>query len=841
MKTSKLHTLRSILEEGIWIDGQDTPVEISCICIPKIQRAYAQGRNKENDIRKDFLDALFNVLTSEEEKTIELSFLFGSKQIVARRSAEGFELLDGQQRTTTLFLLYWYISMKEEKGIPKFLSKFTYETRDTSTQFLSYITDTKSGISIKDTIPSNSIKYHKWFTDEFYCDPTVCSMLTMLDSIDALYRQKKCNNLYNKLERLQFYVLMLEKFDMNDELYIKMNSRGLSLIPFENFKASLVQYMKSKERNGIYGTDEVEDGKPPFWFNFITKMDASWIDIFWEHILSDGEGEKECNDVIEINDHLIGVKYFNFINRYFFTKAALSDPLSNQKINELTSFFYKDAESDKMKHRLFGWENYELIFQQNESTGKVEDTLFYKLHKILDTIHECKDYIEHRIQSDPYDRTNNFKIDADKFNNLHERVVFAAITEFIEHIPKGKKISDEDIKMNFLRMLRATFNIIENTLIESPEAAASVIKIFGALNSVPNAIIGNFYQELANTNIRSSNEQLQEEILKAKEMFTSDGIFLPEWEQAFITAEQHPFFKGSILFFFSEKSGNNSDFVSRYNIVKDMFNKDGITMQYRVNHLLLRTLLSQFNTWNKLKGRCITENSEKEKYLKNGIIRKSEIRQLFCNYFASNCVQTSIKDYLVSQITQASPFPAESLEFKLLFNRLIKDATSVPLLDWVNEREFNKKKRFFVQENRTAKVINIPGAWYDRIVLDTERHLIIPSLIDKYTMEYLDINQKKMIDSPIKDSFGWDISIKKQIEIDSDSFILKLTFNTWKWVDFYIYGKDTDLLAKKFSTPIERKHKKYVQVSSVEYQMFDSVKCIEKQINNIIEKLKEKE
>lgn len=839
MKTSKLHTLRSILEEGIWIDGQDTPVEISCICIPKIQRAYAQGRNKENDVRKDFLDALFNVLTSEENKTIELSFLFGSKQIVARRSAEGFELLDGQQRTTTLFLLYWYVSMKEEKGIPDFLSKFTYETRDTSTQFLSYITDTKSGISIKDTIPSNAIKYHKWFTDEFYCDPTVCSMLTMLDSIDVLYRQKECNNLYNKLERLKFYVLMLEKFDMNDELYIKMNSRGLSLIPFENFKASLVQYMKSKERKSLYGTDEVEDGEPPFWFNFITKMDASWIDIFWQYTLSNKEGE--CNDVIEINDHLIGVKYFNFINRYFFTKAVLSDTLSNQKINELTSFFYKDAESDKMEQRLFGWENYELIFQQNESSGKVEDTLFYKLQKVLDTIHEYKDYIENRIQSDPFGRTSNFKIDADKFNNLHERVVFAAITEFIEHIPNGKKISDEDIEMNFLRMLRVTFNIIENTIIESPEVAASVIKIFGSLNSAPNAITGNFYQVLANTNIRSYNEQLQEEILKAKEMYTSDGTFLPEWEQAFIEAEHHPFFKGSILFFFSEKSGSSSDFIARYNIVKDMFDKDGITIQYRDNHLLLRALLSQFNSWNKIKGRCITENSEKEKYLKNGIIRKPETRQLICKYFDSNCVQTSIKDYLVNQTDQASPLPNESLEFELLFNRLIKDNSSVALLDWVAERELDKKKHFFVQENRKAKVINIPGTWYDRMVLDTERHLIIPSLIEKYTMEYDDINQKKMIDSPIKDSFGWDISIKKQIEIDDETFTLVLTFNTWKWVDFYIYGKDTDLLAKKFSIPVERKHKEYVQTYSVEYKMFENMECIEEKIDNIIEKLKEKE
>ena len=61
MKTSKLHTLKSILEEGIWIKDADAPIKISCIYIPKIQRAYAQGRKDESDIRKDFLDALFEI------------------------------------------------------------------------------------------------------------------------------------------------------------------------------------------------------------------------------------------------------------------------------------------------------------------------------------------------------------------------------------------------------------------------------------------------------------------------------------------------------------------------------------------------------------------------------------------------------------------------------------------------------------------------------------------------------------------------------------------------------------------------------------------------------------
>ena len=838
MKTSELHTLRSILTEGIKIDGHDDPVEISCIYVPKIQRAYAQGRNKESDVRKDFLDALFAVLTSPEEQSIELGFLFGSKQIIAKKSAEGFELLDGQQRVTTLFLLYWYVSMKEKKCVPEFLLKFTYETRDTSTQFLSNITAQYSKIDIQKTPPSVAIKHNKWFTDEYYCDPTVCAMLTMLDSIDELYAKYHCNDIFDNLEKLKFYVLMLEKFDMNDELYIKMNSRGLSLTPFENFKAAIVQFMKSDEK-GLYGSDKVENNRPPFWFDFISNTDAKWIDIFWK--LNISEEDKECNEIIEIDDHLIGTRYFGFINRYLFTKAALTDSLSNSKINSLTSFFYKDVESEKMKNRLFGLENYEKIFLQYEESAQLEDTIFYQMQKVLDTFHAHKDDIEKSIQGDPYGRTIGFKIDADKFNNFHERVAFAAVTEFIENIPEDFSFDNEIVQTNFKRMLRVAFNIIENTLIESPEAAVRVIKILHIMNSAHGAISDNFYRSLATTTFESDNRQLQEEILKAKEMFSENECinYIPEWEEAFMLAEHHPFFKGSIRFFFTEKSGDSENFIARYNAIKDLFDKDGITEEYRTNnHILLRAIFSRLNTWRTLGNRYFTEQAEREKYLKNMIIGNEAVRKLFCNYFDLN-IAKPIAEYLADEISNASPQENESHGFKMLFNRLVKDSRSVPLLDWVHEREINKGKKFYIQENRSSLVINIPGKWYDRMLLDTERDRIIPVLVEKYDMEYDDANQKKMMESPIGDSFGWSVSIKKRIECRSQSFDIKMTFNEWKRVDFYIYGQNVGQLVSRFKVPDEKIHKDYIQLSSVQYCMLKDMQNIDKKISHIIKVVQE--
>lgn len=824
MQTSELHTLKSILTEGVRIKGQDTPIEISCIYIPKIQRSYAQGRNEVSDIRKDFLDTLFEVLVSKEDVDIELSFLFGSQQVMAKRTGTGFELLDGQQRTTTLFLLYWYISMKERNCVPKFLTKFTYDTRETSVQFLANITSPISKINIKESTqpPSFAIKGNKWFTDEYYCDPTVCAMLNMLDAIDMQYQQRSCMGIYEQLERLRFYVLMLEKFDMNDELYIKMNSRGLSLIPFENFKASIVKFMKAKERNGQYGTDVVVDGKTPYWFDFTTKVDAKWIDLFWKY---DNTSNDVCNDIIGIDDKHIGTRYFNFINRYLFTKSCIVDNLTNSKLNTLSSFFYKDAESDKMQQRLFGWDNYEIMFSSQD--------YFHSIEKVLDELHSNWMAIKQAIKKDPFGNVQDFDIQGDI--TLKQRVIFAAMTEFIENIPQGKNYTDEEVQKNFKRMLRVAFNIIENTAIEDEVSTARVIKAISEIIGAQGAITDNFYKSLAITTFNSRNQQLQEEIIKAKEMFSNEQQeYDARWEEVFITAEKHPFFKGSILFFFTPGVGTSNDFYERYNIIKNLFDDKGITQEYRENHILIRAIISRINSWAKgLEGRYITEVSEKEKYLKILLTSYPAVRGMFCQYFDEN-PEMDIKEYLKDVINNATPADNESKEFNLLYNRLVKDFNSAALFDWISEQEnkHGSNKRFCLQ-NKRSFLINIPGAWYDRMILDTERHLIIPELVNEFDMLYEDQNQKNMMEGKVKDTWGWNIQISMKITGISEAYKLLLNFNEWKYVDFIIFGSNTDYLAQLFNVSSDNKEKDKVKISSLHYQFYQDIGYIKEEIARI--------
>lgn len=130
------------------------------IIIPKIQRDYAQGRvdDKTKQIRDNFLENIFNAL--ENNKSLNLDFIYGNID-----EKDCFIPLNGQQRLTTLFLLYYYLVLRNGKDAnePKFknLNNFSYETRISSKDFIEklvkkmdkrLISSESNGKSIKENI-----------------------------------------------------------------------------------------------------------------------------------------------------------------------------------------------------------------------------------------------------------------------------------------------------------------------------------------------------------------------------------------------------------------------------------------------------------------------------------------------------------------------------------------------------------------------------------------------------------------------------------------------------------------------------------------------------------------
>lgn len=225
------------------------------ISIPIIQRDYAQGRKDVATIRGKFLDEIFNRLDNDEN--LFLDFVYGSIE------GDKFIPIDGQQRLTTLFLLHLYFAKKEKKEC-EYLKGFTYETRSSSREFCEKLVD--AVIDFDKGEISADIKNSSWFMPFWENDPTVKSMLVMLD---AIHDKFKNSNFYDRLENIKFSFLELKEFGLTDDLYIKMNARGKPLSEFENFKAEFEKKLSQEIK---------------------AKLDKEWLDLFWGLKDSDKKG-----------------------------------------------------------------------------------------------------------------------------------------------------------------------------------------------------------------------------------------------------------------------------------------------------------------------------------------------------------------------------------------------------------------------------------------------------------------------------------------------------------------------------------------------------------------------
>jgi hypothetical protein len=282
--TTNLHTFINIFDSIVEENGNF--VKLKRIIIPIIQRDYAQGRKSPDvsRIRERFLESLYQGVTV---KPITLDFIYGDIDDNGTMTP-----LDGQQRLTTLFLLHWYAAKKDNISIEEFgvLNKFSYETRYSARDFCRDLLKHRPSFT---TEISKEIINQVWFPLDWEMDPTISSMLVMLDAIDKKFRDVP--GLWDKLKDgcITFYFLPIKDMGLTDELYIKMNSRGKPLTAFEHFKAEL-------ERKLCIIDEKIAN-------RIIRKIDREWTELLWQY--RDSEVESFEDSIID--DEFL--RYFKFI------------------------------------------------------------------------------------------------------------------------------------------------------------------------------------------------------------------------------------------------------------------------------------------------------------------------------------------------------------------------------------------------------------------------------------------------------------------------------------------------------------------------------------------------
>jgi hypothetical protein len=518
--------------------------------IPMIQRDYAQGRKdgKAEQIRKEFIRSLHEAM-SNSNITQDLDFIYGTE------NNGKLILLDGQQRLTTLFLLHWYIAASLDlfENNKTKLTRFSYQTRASSRDFCNALTSNYiEELFNSDTKLSLLIEDASWFYSIWKSDPTVQSMLTMLDEIHLVFADSPSKKeLWLRLidrenPAITFHFLNLDKFGLTDELYVKMNARGIALSDFENFKAWLLGYV---EKN--------HEIKVPS--NFWLYLDKEWTDIFWQYTSI----QKFTN--FEIDKPLM--RFFNLIVLFEWC-IDLDVPI--RKFDLPTEVLI--AGFQRGTH---------VSLAQYLKVNAFNSQFFERINVFLEFIRN--DAIEPQVKVffDAIRTPTNLTL-----IKLYQLYVF---------LVRNDDWEDTDGKIIELkRWTRVTNNLTKNTIIDSPVDFVSSLK---SLNNLAN-VGQDVYDKFASLKVKNipffKVEQRHEEILKAK-LIKEDN----SWEALLLDAEQHEYFNGQIGFLLdiSLDKESNTYIQTKFS---DYYTKASILLSrnlHEKNEFLLERALLTFHNY----------------------------------------------------------------------------------------------------------------------------------------------------------------------------------------------------------------------------------------------------
>ena len=538
--------------------------------IPIIQRDYAQGREGKEELRENFLKFLLEAVNGTSK---ELDFVYGSVR------DNILQPLDGQQRLTTLFLLHWFVAVKENKlddELKKLLTKFTYETRTSSREFCIDLINKGIIYNPKQNI-SELIIDSSWFFLSWKRDQTIKSMLTMLDDIQQTFQDEA--EVWDKLNNISFHYIELQNFGLSDDLYIKMNARGKHLTDFENFKAKFEQYIKQ----AIYKTDEngkeiLENGEKIIlkdnWEKEITnpketfahKIDTDWANLFWNY------RDKTKN--------IFDEQLLNF----FRTMAVINYTLKKKTIgrDEIFENNVRILRSRDENGRLI---DLPISFNQYMDLNCFDEDYFKTLKSVLNKISD-KSGLKTFLSDTTYADENEIFNGAIK-NNLGyaELLKLYALYQYLA--------CENDIdKVNLQNWLRIVRNLVEahRLYYDNANTFADSLLFLSKLMPHRNTIVEYFKDSVNPEDKGFPKFIIEEEKTKVNLILQND-----DWKNEIIEIENHGYFNGQIGFILDwckvENGEYNIDKFKEYaEKAKAVFCNDGLN--YFDNCLFERALLA---------------------------------------------------------------------------------------------------------------------------------------------------------------------------------------------------------------------------------------------------------
>ena len=491
-------------------------------------------------------------------------------------------------------------------------------------------------------------------------------------------------------------------------------------------------------------------------------MDANWVDLFWE-----------------AGSESFDTAFMSFFSRFFSSQYILSsaDVVTDQMMQKdpTINALYTDAESKIGSNEYFGFKSFQKVLYK-------KPTCIVALDKAFDVLYEYdrpgkSDYIQREmvptwerqsIVSDDFFYNPSTKMTQTKL------IVMSAFFEFVDAYDSF----DLDL---FKTWMRGGWNIVENTNIDGLVPVSSLIrKLSGLIHHIAKESKQDpkrFFEALSSWDAENPRESraVVEEVRKARRINEN-----PEWLPLFTEAEGHDYFKGMVLFFY--KDGMSvEDFRSAYENISKLFDKNGIVAEYRKGHILIRAIISRLSKWGEVNQQFITEQAEKNKYLKNLLASNDDVRALFADIASLNEVAV-VKNRLQSYIDTAtapdlsSLWPKATDDDKAAFIMTVDHLRNdFRMYDWIFEQEKAKKASFRVYWFEGQLMFAAKSNQYAKIPLDSERAGIAEQLVSDLTFVYNDTNQRLVV-SQYHHCYG------------NDLWLFKLLPNDVKlWVGFNLY------------------------------------------------------
>lgn len=548
------------------------------IVIPSLQRDYVQGNRR--DKISPFIDYLLEGL--EGKDGIDLNYMYGTI-LKNDDGTTSFVPIDGQQRMTTLWLLRLYLTARANVQQPgthrPMVQRLEYRTREYAREFCRALSEHVDAI-VTPELKLVDFTQQPWFIEAWRHDVTVQGCMATLRIIDKEIGSRSASELLEQFdEKIRFSLQTLDD-DINDDIYIKMNGRGIHLTEFENLKAWLDQRVEREYDS-----------------NFIRRwqhcMDNEWADMVWQNRCVRKDDDENPID--------------NLMLRLLYTLAYLYwfQPNEKESINE-----GRDDQRRKLRHELGIDSNDDLVdyLLSHLNLGQSEKLKIFS-HESLQFIADKLDCLCSR-----WKQLNGLDL---YFWKESETTLFFQmfLDGALDSIPYGKLALCHAVLAYPGREAKETFEEwmyrMRNLIVNQDVHKGNLLNI---MDSISNKIgkrlkEARFRQIFETYPIEHFNQQqLAEEKLKSQ-------VQDEELQRFMRKLENHPFFVGQIKFLFDfcgEKIDDKDLFKGYGRVMARLFNADGFSdyEHWRLRRALLAQSTSYgfgydwSSNWNFLKSRA---------------------------------------------------------------------------------------------------------------------------------------------------------------------------------------------------------------------------------------------